>query len=341
MRSLRILLPVIALAAVLVPVRAHATCGAEGCPLVRDGFGHAASRFGFDLRYQDVTQDDPWSGNKKADLADLIADAAGPLNADHGEVELYTRTRSWVAEGRVQLLPTLRLTATLPYLDREHRHLLAHFGSPTPQAIDQWTNRWKFSGLGDATVLASWNAWQKEGAPTIGVVGGAKLPTGKKHVDGEAQDNFGFESTLEPSARPGTGSTDWIAGLQLSQALPWARTLPLVASVQGRWNGKGTDDYKVGNEVQAGLSGGYRAMPWLSLLAQLNYAGHGSDESAEATEAEHSSMRSMYFTPGVSVRVTPMVAVYGLYQKRVMGHSDEATVVADDHFLIGTTLSIH
>lgn len=33
------------------------------------------------------------------------------------------------------------------------------------------------------------------------------------------------------------------------------------------------------------------------------------------------------------------LSVYGLYQARVMGRSDEATVVARDHVVVGTSYS--
>ncbi len=320
--------------ALFAPVPARATCGGEGCPLVREGLGAGASRFAFDLRYQDVTQDKVWNGTGTVALADVIAEAGLP--GEHGEVEMYTRTRSWVAEGRAQILPDLRLTATLPYMQREHRHLLAH----TPVFNPLFVNHWKYEGVADATVLAHYRALHREGLPFVTVQGGVKLPTGKTHVADEALDNFGFESTLEPSARPGSGSTDWLAGALVSQALPWKGALPLTASVLARWNSKGTDDYRVGNEVQAGLSAGYAPLAWLTLLAQVNYSGHASDVSADAAEAAHSGMKSLYLTPGATVRVSPVLSLYGLFQTRAWGKSDEPTVVATNHFLFGTTLSL-
>ena len=331
MRSVPMLAAVLLASALFVPARAHATCGAEGCPLVRDGFGASAKRFAFDLRFQNVTQDQLWSGTAKTDLAEVIAGAES-----HGEVELYTRTRSWVAEGRLRINDDLRLTATLPYIDREHRHWLRHTPVFNPLFLDSW----KFQGFADATVIGQYRVLHREGLPAVTLQGGAKLPTGKTHLDDEARNNFGFESTLEPSARPGSGSLDWIAGALVSQSLPGKGVLPLTASVLARWNTKGTDDYQVGNEVQAGLSSGWAPLARVTLLAQVNYSAHDSDVSAQASEAAHSAMKSMYATPGVLVRVSRLVSVYGLYQARVWGKSDEATFVATNHFLVGTTLSL-
>lgn len=331
MRSVRKLTAVVSALSMLAAAPAHATCGAEGCPLVRDGFGANPSRFAFDLRYQDVTQDQLWNGTGKTDLAEIIADAEL-----HGEVELFTHTRSWVAEGRMRVTDDLRVTATLPYIEREHRHWLAHTPVFNPLFLDSW----KYEGLADATVLGQYRVRHREGLPVVTLQGGVKLPTGRTHLPDEARDNLGFESTLEPSARPGTGSTDWIAGALVSQPLPGKGMLPLTASVLARWNTKGTDDYQVGDEVQAGLSSGWSPVERVTLLAQLNYSAHGSDVSAEVSEAAHSGMRSLYATPGVIVSVTPTLSVYGLYQARVWGDSDEPTIVATNHFLAGATFSL-
>jgi len=319
----------------LLATPAAATCGAEGCPFVRDGVDTQAGRFAFSLRYQDVTQDQLWEGGSSATRDDLIADlfANGGI---HGELELYTRTRTWVAEGRARLLPRLELIGTLPYMQREHRHMLVHAPFFNPAFVDEW----KYEGLGDATLLGQARALEPSPGSSLMLIGGLKLPTGRRHVPGEDRENFNEPSTLEPGARPGTGSTDWIGGAQYTQALPWSHALSLTASVQARWNGRGTDDYRVGDEFLAGLSGGIRPVEWFTLLGQVNFSARGSDESAEEGEAAHSGVRALYLTPGASVRVSPTLSLYGLYQVRAWGETDEANVVGRNHFLFGTTYTL-
>jgi hypothetical protein len=51
-------------------------------------------------------------------------------------------------------------------------------------------------------------------------------------------------------------------------------------------------------------------------------------------------MQSLYLTPGATFHVSPALSVYGLYQTRLWGKSEEPTVVATNHFLFGTTYSI-
>jgi hypothetical protein len=106
--------------------------------------------------------------------------------------------------------------------------------------------------------------------------------------------------------------------------------------VLGRLNTRGTDDFRVGNELQAGLSGGWRAHERLTLLGQVNFSSHGSDVSADPSEAAHTGTRALFLTPGLSVGVARGLSVYGLYQARLWGDTDEATIVARDHLMVGT-----
>ena len=312
-------------------VPAHANCGAEGCPFVRDSFGAAQGKYSFDMRYQNVIQDQLWNGNSSTTIDQVLAGVE-----QHGEVELYTKSQSWVGEGHAQLTRDLRLVAVLPYIWRTHQHMLAHIPVYDPRFVSTWN----YEGLGDMTVVADYRLLKGAGGPWLSVQGGVKLPTGRTHLPDETQNNLGFDSTLEPSARPGTGSTDWITGAFITQPLPGRGVMPLTASVLAKWTGKGTDDFEVGNEVQAGLSSGWSPKPWISLLGQLNYSAHGSDVSAEESETAHSAMQALYVTPGVSVRVTPAMIVYGIYQARVWGHTDEATIVGNNHYMIGTTYTL-
>ena len=179
----------------------------------------------------------------------------------------------------------------------------------------------------------------REQGMTLTLQAGMKLPTGRRHVPDEERMNFGLPSELHPSARPGSGSTDWLAGARWSQPLPWRGALPLTASVLARWNGRGTDDYRVGDGLEAGLATGHAPLAWLTLLGQLNYSAHGDDRPAHAGAAVHAGRRALHASPGVSVRVAPVLAVYALVQARVWGETDEATIVAPRQFLIGTTLT--
>jgi len=298
---------------------------------VRDSFGASRGRYSFDVRFQSVVQDQLWNGSSPATIEEILSTAER-----HGEVELYTRSQSWIGEGHAQLTPDLRIIATVPYVDRQHQHMLAH----TPTYDPRYVVSWDFQGIGDATVVAQYRVLKRAGGPTLELQGGVKLPTGRTHVPNETQVNLGVETTLEPSARPGTGSTDWITGAFLTQPLPVRNMLPLTASALAKWTGKGTDDFEVGDELQAGISTGWSPRPWVTLLGQVNYSAHGSDVSADPSETAHTGMRGLYLTPGTSLRLTPALILYGIYQAKVWSRTDEPTIVGKSHFMIGTTYSL-
>src|SRR6185503_3866303 len=95
------------------------------------------------------------------------------------------------------------LTASIPYLDRVHRHIANESGLfPVLQT-------WTYRGIGDGTLLANWTALgtgDPSSSVTVVLQAGAKLPTGARHiesVDGEQP---------EPHARLGTGSWDVLVG---------------------------------------------------------------------------------------------------------------------------------
>jgi hypothetical protein len=51
-------------------------------------------------------------------------------------------------------------------------------------------------------------------------------------------------------------------------------------------------------------------------------------------------MQSLYVTPGASLRLSPALILYGIYQQRLWAHSEEPTVIGANHFVIGTTYSL-
>lgn len=313
---------------------ARASCSVEGCSFIRSGIETRPDRVSFGFRFEGITQDELWEGSSAADLDHLI-EHAFESGGQHNELELFTKTRSFVVEGRAWFHPRFFVTGSLPYHEREHQHMLVHAPFYNPAFVDTW----KYEGLGDAIVLGHYRVPTGWSSTALQAQGGVKLPTGRRHVPDEDKLNFGLPSSLEPSVRPGTGSTDWIAGGLVTQALPWRRALPVTANLEMRWNGKGTDDYKVGDDLHAGLGIGYAPFNRLALLAQLNYSSHGPDEPGHEGEAAHTSMRALYVTPGVNVTVAPMVSLYALYQFRAWVETDEAAVVAKDHFMIGASFS--
>jgi len=317
------------LAVALVTPAARAQSG----PSVREALGPLADRVAFGVRYEEATRDELWRGGSGADRDALIAEAFAS-GGRHGELDLYSRTRAWTFEGRVRLHDRLDATLALPWIEREHRHMLVHAPFFDPRFVDSWT----YDGLGDATLLGHFRALAAAAGASLTLKAGAKLPTGRRHLPDEERTNFGLPSELHPSARPGSGSTDWLAGARWSQPLPWRGAAPLTANLLARWNGRGTDDYQVGGGLEAALGAGWSPPGPVTLLGQLQYAARGDDRSGHGGGA-HAGERALHATPGVSVQVAPALAVWALVPLRVWGETDEPAVIARRQLLLGTTLT--
>jgi hypothetical protein len=331
---------VLALAALALAPGLAQACSAENCPFQREALGTQARRATVALRFEQSTQDQLWDGGAEANRDQLIRDRFFSSTGRHDALELYTRTSAWILDGRARVNDRFELTASLPYLKREHRHMLVHAPAYNPAFEDEW----KYEGLGDAVAMGHYLAHGASGRTSLIVQGGVKLPTGMRHVPDQEKVNLGLPSMLEPSVRPGTGSTDWLVGLLAAQPLPWSGLLPLTAQVMFRWNGTGAEGYRLGDQFQAGAGAGYVPFGWLTLVLQANYVGNTTDTSGEPVAGAHGmsthpAQNVVYLSPGATVRVAPQLALYALYQTRVWGRTDDANVVSRDQLLIGTAFT--
>jgi len=312
---------------VLVAPAALANCGAENCPLNPQGLEASQRPWSFDVGYQYVDQDVRWNGTTRDDAV-----------ADVGHItELFTRTHQWSFNARGRVLPRFKVVAMLPYVQREHEHELQHHpGYFIP-------SHWQYEGVGDATMIVHWEAWGsiQSGIGALTLQGGAKLPTGKRHVEEIDGDE------PEPPARPGTGSTDGLFGVQLmrhwSVAAPGKRTtsVPLVFSVLGRWNGEGTDGYRMGNELHPSLSSSYEIWNGVALLGQLNAVFHGRDQVGNTdAEPHHTGGTSVYATPGLRLALPANTALYGYWQARIYERTNGPQLVAPAHLIVGASFGL-
>lgn len=307
--------------AVAVPVRAN--CGAEGCPLSPLGPEASGGRFSLDVGHQFIEQDRlEGSGEHEHDAA-----------ADAATVEILTRTRAWTVTAGWQVLPAFTLRATVPWLQRTHVHDHEHH----PGFFERST--YAYEGLGDAHVLAHWRAFGTPGDATgeWSFMLGGKLPTGDRHIEVAAG-----EEEPEPPVRLGTGSTDGVVGLGWSrEAVLGSRVVPVSVTVLGRLNGRGTDGYRVGNELQGNVSASYALHPVVHAIAQLNAISHGHDDAGEThAESAHTGGRTLYLTPGLRVSAPGGLGLYAYWQMRTYQHSHGPQLVAPDHLIVGANVRL-
>jgi hypothetical protein len=315
----------LALLLLLHPTMLRASCGAEDCPLTLRGTHGAGQPFSFDLSYQYIDQDRIQIGTHSG--------AVGELPSPEDEVRTVSRTAT--ALGQMRLSDRLGLTASLPMIDRSHTHIANEEGGPSV------LRHWNYSGLGDLTLLGQFQVLGAGHSTVLSVQIGARLPTGRRHVDAVDGDE------PEPPARPGTGSFDGLAGFHLMRMVSLRgfgqRTseVPLFASVLGRVNGRGTEEYRLGNELQVNLGGSYPLTPALQILAQVNGRFRGMDDPGR-TDAlrDNTGGTWIYGSPGLRVQIAPAIAAYGYVQLPVYERVNRIQLVAPSHWVFGTTYSL-
>jgi Putative MetA-pathway of phenol degradation len=301
------------------PTSCFASCGSESCPL--DHASRWSERpFTFELSYQYLDQDQPRIGTYDTDV--------GAIPRHHDEV----RTLNRITTARAGLRRgAWSLGASLPFVDRYHAHIHNHNGE---QILDEWN----YSGLGDLEVvgLRSFgpNANRFLGALRTFVSAGVKMPTGDTSVPNENGDQ------PEPAARPGTGSWDVMAGLGLewSPGSIFEHNVPVRLSVNGRWNGYGTEDYRIGPELQVHVGTEYPLSSRVALLGQANFRARGKDDVAgSGVEEDDTGGSLLYLSPGARYTVSPRASIYGLVQLPAYQRVNGIQVVSEANLYVGVT----
>jgi outer membrane putative beta-barrel porin/alpha-amylase len=310
---------VLAGAALASASQVHASCGAAFCLVNTDWSAQGAwvePGARFDLRYESIDLDQPRTGRDRI--------AVSQIPRHHDEVE--TKNRNWVANVDWNLAPAWGLSVSIPYVDRDHRHIHNHMGEAL---LETWT----FRELGDVRVQARYEfyaARQDPAAPrSAGLSFGVKLPTGKHDVvndEGEAA-----ERTLQP----GTGTTDLLLGAYWHGAAPLA-DLSWFARVEGVIPANSRDGYKPGKSLA--IDGGirYAVARDVGFMLQLNY--HVKDrDSGEQAEPEDSGQRALFVSPGVSWNVAKNAQIYAFLQLPVYQSVNGVQLTADRSALVGVS----
>lgn len=304
--------------------RAGATCGSDMCALDPRGPESAGGRYSIDVNYQYVHQDQVRVGTERGTI--------GQVPGHHNEV--LTHSRIWSLTGRASVTDRLVVSAMVPFVQRKHVHETEHHEGGFYES-----HEWDFSGLGDVQVNGAWSVSSSDPyALTLQL--GVKAPSGRRNVaevDGEQP---------EPMARPSTGSYDAMLGAQVRRTVGTkalgGETLPVSFSlgVAGRINGRGTDDYRMGNEVAVHLAGGWALAPAVTLLGQVNTRFRGRDEAGRTdTEPANTGGTAIYASPGIRLRSGAM-AVYGYYQARLHEQVNGIQITAPSHLMFGVNYAL-
>ncbi len=304
----------LALAAAL-PSSAVFACASCGCSLSSDWDSQsmsAGSGLRFDLRYDNVNQNQVRSGTGTV--------ASWPVPGH--EQELYTRNRYLTAGIDYSASANWGLSLQLPYIDRSHAsNGMAFDGSDAGTSHTQ--------SLGDVKLVARYLGLRDEG--NTGLQFGLKLATGS-----HAQTFSGGAIAGDPLDRglqPGTGTTDAILGLFHFASLSQNWDYFGQATVQLPLNS--SDGYKPGHALN--LNAGFRYLgldSWVPQV-QLNARASAKDSGANASP-DDSGGKTLYVSPGVSFTLGEKAKIYGFVQVPVYQNLNGYQLAPKTTFSVGT-----
>ncbi len=294
-----------ALAAMLLPQIASASCGSAFC-VVNTGsdaigvWDRPGTRV--DLRYEYVVQDQLRSGTSK------VTPRGEPGEHD----ELKTRNQNMLIGIDHSFDSRWGLSVYVPYVRRDHTHQDNHLEEEVHEDgevhahLHSELESWDIRGIGDIRVVGRYQ-FSPETA-TSGAYGlrlGLKLPTGS--IDQRNADGI----TAERSLQPGTGTTDAILGGYYRG--PAFKNAEWYASLVAQAAMDSYRDYKPGDRLGADLGLNVPLSGALTGTVQLNMLLKGRDEGA-AAEPEDSGGSYLFLSPGVSWAVSRSVALYAFVQ---------------------------
>lgn len=295
----------------LIAANAFASCGSSSCPLDLHALGLLDNaRFVLDLSFQSIDQDH-------------VRRQSGDFEIEHDELRTLNRLTTLQFTARVA--PRWQIGVTAPFVSRTHEHVERDSGE---------FEQWRFNAFGDTAVQARFRA-----AQSLWLTAGVKLPTGAQHeTNGDEE--------AEVTIQPGTGSTDvtlgatWQGGIVRNTGVAGpmgsATLIPLFASASYRRNGRGTHDYRRGDELQVSAGSEYPLTQSLHVLGQLNLRRLAKDDAGATGEnPELTGGTYLYVSPGLRLLAGAGTSVYGYVQLPVMQRVNGVQLVSHRNVLVG------
>jgi hypothetical protein len=308
---------------------AAASCGSANCFLVthsEEGV-ETAGAFQVDLSYRYVVQTKKLDGSHSTDevLVPGIDFENEVIEPDHHR-EISTRTSMLLLDLAYGITSRVSVFGVLPLMvDKNHEHF-DDVGTPD----EHFTNGDGTRGFGDVTVGARYAFLVKANDLLMGSAA-VKLPTGAyKLLDGDGAIN-------EPTIQPGTGSYDGLVTLYYARH-PFPKPIEWFVSASGRFNGRNSLEYQIGNEAVASGGISYTASQrWvLSLQANARHAGR-DDYRGEGVASTGSDAVSL--SPGIRFRTGDRLELYGYVQVPVYQDVNEAQLAPRAGFVLGFSKS--
>jgi hypothetical protein len=288
------------LAAALAPGAAHA-CATCGCTLSADAaMGYSATAgWRLSLEYDYIHQDELRSGTRSVSGV-----------PDGNELERETLNRYLTTSLSYSPSAAWNINVLVPYVMRTHS-TYGEFDSTQPLP-DYSTSR--SSSLGDIKLIGSYQGL----LPThnLGIQLGVKLPTGQYGAAVNFNGGPAVGTPLDASLQPGTGSTDIIVGgyyyQAISQNFDFFVNGQFQAAVKHALD-QPDNDYRPGNSTTVSVGLRYEENPRWVPQVQLNLLHKSRDQGALA-DIESTAGNVAYLSPGMTVKVTSRLHVFGFAQ---------------------------
>lgn len=276
-----------------IPTGTLASCGASVCPIQYPQQPSIAGKWDIAMDYTYISQTTLMTGTQVMDPS--------LSTMHHTEIETYSRLLN--THINYQFSDQWGVSTTIPVVWRKHAHVHHHHG-------ETLHDEWDLSGLGDTWIDGTYSMensilW---GTPLIAEAG-IKLPTGVtrlKNGDGDE---------AEVPIQPGSGSTDYRWGLRTQFPVAVLRNwdgqhteLPAQFFVRYTLNGIGTDGWKTGNEIVAGIRTDWSLNRSMRLLAGLTGQYRSQAEAGTTGEDINSTGgKSLIADLGLECSIMPKV----------------------------------
>ncbi len=310
------------LAALLLPLGfatpAEASCGSAFCTLLNDRFALGTwDHVGWsaDVRLESVTQDKLKTGTHTIDASQVTGEDA---------IERHTYNTNLVTTLERAFDMHWSLALRVPVVKRDHLHDLV---DDTTGAVGP-SESWKFTRLGDVSLLARWQDAQRAPDSSWAATAGLKLPTGS--IDVTNADGARAERALQP----GSGTTDLVLGLAGRQMIAPTDSLNLQATWVQPLNSR--EDFKPGRRIELAGGWSHTITPAVSGVLQFSVLDKARDSGAQA-EPDNSGGTFVSLSPGLNWAVGASGVLYGYVVVPVYQRVNGIQLVPRTSFALGYT----
>lgn len=302
--------------------RGWASCGSATCPLdTRSSLQNEKGFIRLAYEFELIDQDQPRISTHKANV--------GEISGHHDEQKTVNRIHRF--SGVWGVTDRLSVESALPVISRSHRHIHNHHGTPIPEG-------WDFTGLGDLALQGRYAFFKPADLkhPTLSGIFGVEFPTGKSEIHNADGDE------AEPGITPGSDSYDFLVGGTSLQNLsvPTLQgeyaVMPFFVSLAYKINGKGHDDYKLGNVFSANTGVTYPLNRWLGFITQLNLlVKERDDQGLTGEEVEKTGGEYLYVSPGILIRLGERWELTAIAQVPLRQRVNNIQLTSDYNLLTG------